>query len=83
VAYDVPSVVKLNDDPDTSSEEVVGFGWRALRGAFIPSYRATQELHGTDSGRDQTVELLEYRPRSAPARIESADSICVYEDTYR
>lgn len=33
--------------------------------------------------RINSVELLEYRPRSTAARIESADSICVYEDTYR
>lgn len=83
MAYDVPGVVELDDDSDSGSEEVVYFGWKALRSAFIPSYRDTQELDIIDSERDQMFGLLEYRPRSTRATTESADSICVYEDMYR
>lgn len=91
MAYDVPGVVELDDDSDSGSEEVVDFGWKALRSAFIPSYfytfipryRDTQELDRIDSERDQLFGLLEYRPRSTRATTERADSICVYEDMYR
>lgn len=86
MAYDVPGVVELDDDSDTGSEEVVDFGWKALRSAFIPSYQATQVLDRIDSERAQLFGLLEYRPRSTPSRAERAeraDSICVYEDMYR
>lgn len=55
----------------------------ALRRAFIPSYRPTEELDRIDSEMDQAFKLLGNRPRPTQARTKSADSIRVYEDMYR